>query len=151
VQRYGILRYDTAHHRWTIVDTPLFQSSGLTGVTCASNGTLVVGLEPLSTIGTFTVDEDESYAGRYDAGATIASNALTITIRKSSTGAAVSCRATELQIANSNLQVLVIGTTTPPTDQPTPTWPTPTSIQPTPPSPTPTAAAPPSPTDPPIG
>jgi hypothetical protein len=154
-QRYGILRFDTTVHRWAILDTPLFQSSGLTAVTCAPNGTLVVGFEPLTTIGTFTVDEDESYAGRYHAGASIVSNAMTITIRKPSTGAVVSCRAPELQIVNSNLQVWVLGTTTAPTAptvQPVTTPPRPPTTAPTAPSPTPssipTSAAP--PTEPPI-
>ena len=152
-QRYGILRFDTSVHRWTILDTPLFQSSGLTGVACMPNGTLVVGFEPLTTIGTFAVDEDESYAGRYDAGASIVANAMTITIRKPSTGAVVSCAAAELQIVNSNLQAWVLGTRTAPTTQPTiqpttqPTVPTaPTTRPPTtaPPTFAPPTIAPPS-------
>jgi hypothetical protein len=137
-QRYGIVRYDTAAHHWTILDTPAFYSSGLTGVACsASSGKLTITFEPLTAIGTFTVDEDESYAGRYDAGASIVPDAMTITIRRPATGTVVPCNASELQIANSNLQVWVLGTyvqpsASPPTDPPTttPTTAPPTSATP---------------------
>jgi hypothetical protein len=142
-QRYGIVRYDAGAHRWAVLNTPLFQSAGLTGVSCSgSTGKLTVGFAPLGTIGTFTVNEDESYAGRYDAGAAITSAALTITFRKPSTGAAVSCADSQLQIANSSLQVLVIGTATGPTGGPT----SPTASPPTvsaPPPITPSAVTPP--------
>jgi hypothetical protein len=144
-QRYGIVRYDPGAHRWAVLNTPLFQSAGLTGVSCsASTGKLTVGFVPLGTIGTFTVDEDESYAGRYDAGAAITADALTITFRRPSTGATVSCGDGQLQLPNSSLQVLVVGTGTRPTSGPT----SPTASPPTV-SATPTITPPPDPPDPP--
>jgi hypothetical protein len=145
-QRYGIVRYDTGAHRWTVLSTPLFQSAGLTGVSCsAATGKLTVGFDSLGTIGTFTVDEDESYAGRYDAGASITADALVITFRKPSTGAVVSCADGQLQIANSNLQVLVIGTVAAPTTLPTTPPTSPTTVPTTRPTTAPTSASPPPP------
>jgi hypothetical protein len=147
-QRYGIVRYDIAAHRWTILSTPVFQASGLTGVMCTATGTLVVGFDPLTTIGTFMVDEDESYAGRYDAGASVGTDTMTITVRRPSTGTAVPCGAPELRIANSNFQVLIVGSeaapTTVPTTQPPTTRPTPS----TPPTSDPSPSAPPTSTPP---
>lgn len=139
-ERYGVVRYDGAAHRWAILSTPAFQASGLTGVSCSSSsGILTVAFTPLTSIGTFTVDEDEAYAGRYDAGAALTTHSMAITFRKVATGAVVSCNESELRIANSSLQVWVRGElssppppTTEPTTQPT-TQPTtrPPTTQPT--------------------
>jgi hypothetical protein len=91
----------------------------------------------LTSIGTFTVDEDEAYAGRYDAGAAPTTHSMAITFRKMGSGAVVSCNASELRIANSSLQLWVRGAlvSTPP---PAPTQPTtqPAVTEPPPPSPT---------------
>lgn len=139
-ERYGLVRYDTKARRWAILSTPPFQNSGLTGVSCSSKtGILTVSFAPLTSIGTFTVDEDDLYAGRYAAGAVATSRSLAITFRKVKTGWVVGCSAAELRIAGSSLQLWVRGTrvnTPPPTTSlPTPsTWPTP---RPTTPSPTP--------------
>jgi hypothetical protein len=112
-QRYGVVRYDATARGWRILTSPAHQNSGLTGVSCsASTGALTVIFDALTTIGTFTSDEDESYAGRYDAGASLSLSSFVIRFRKVSTGASVSCNAAELRIANSNLQLWVIGTVT---------------------------------------
>jgi len=132
-ERYGVVRYDAGAHRWAILSTPTFQSSGLTGVSCSSSsGVLTVAFTPLASIGTFMVDEDEAYAGRYDAGAAPTTHSLAITFRKAGSGTVVSCNAAELRIANSSLQLWVRGarpstpTPTPPTS-PTTTAPPPSS------------------------
>jgi hypothetical protein len=143
-QRYGIIRYDPAAHHWAILTTSPFHASGLTGVTCSSStGKITVGFTPLATIGTFTVDPDDAYAGRYAAGAAVTATSMVIVLRKASTGAAVSCAASELQVANSSLQLSITGTTAttpaptpstkPPTTKPTTTPPTtaPTTHPPT--------------------
>ena len=86
-QRYGIIRLDTVTHQWGVLDTAAFKPFGLTTVSCsATTGVLTVGMEPLGTIGTFTVDEDEGYAGRVDAGASIVAGALQIMFRVPATG-----------------------------------------------------------------
>ncbi|MGA5301864.1 hypothetical protein ACPCHT_18180 [Nucisporomicrobium flavum] len=136
--RYGVVRYDTARNRWVVAGEAPLRGSGLTGVSCSSaTGKLTVSFTPLSTIGTFTVDEDDVYAGRYAAGAAATSKSLTITVRKVSSGAVVSCNSTQLRLAGSSLQVWVRGSvvsTSPPTPPTTrPTAPSPTS--PTPPAP----------------
>lgn len=115
--RYGVVRYDTARHRWVVANESPLRSSGLTGVSCSpATGVLTVTFTPLSTIGTFTVDEDDAYAGRYAAGATTTRNSMAITIRKVSTGAAVSCAAPQLRVPGSSLQLWVHGTiSAPPT------------------------------------
>jgi hypothetical protein len=142
-ERYGLVRYDTKARRWAILSTPPFQNRGLTGVSCASKtGILTVSFAPLTSIGTFTVDEDDLYAGRYAAGAVATSRSLAITFRKVKTGAVVSCGAAELRIAGSSLQLWVRGTranTQPPTTSlpPPSTWPTPQPTTPSPPPPMP--------------
>ena len=157
-ERYGTVSYNAGAHRWAILSTPTFQSSGLTGVSCSSSsGVLTVAFTPLASIGTFTVDEDEAYAGRYDAGAAPTTHSLAITFRKAGSGTAVSCNAAELRIANSSLQLWVRGAraSTPsptPSTSPTTRTPTPTSPSPSPStlptsngtSPTTTPATPPS-------
>jgi hypothetical protein len=134
-ERYGVVRYDAGAHRWAILSTPTFQSSGLTSVSCSSgSGTLTVAFTPLTSIGTFTVDEDEAYAGRYDAGAAPTVRSLAITFRRAGSGAVVSCNDSELRIANSSLQLWVRGalvSTPPPTTQPTPPTSQPPTTQPT--------------------
>ncbi|WP_199516332.1 hypothetical protein [Nucisporomicrobium flavum] len=128
--RYGVVRYDTAKHRWVVAGESPLRGSGLTGVSCSTTtGKLTVSFTPLSTIGTFTVDEDDVYAGRYAAGATVTTKSLTITVRKVSSGAVVSCNSTQLRLAGSSLQVWVRGSvvsTSPPTTAPTPPAPSPT-------------------------
>jgi hypothetical protein len=122
-ERFGIVRYDAGAHRWAIVSTPTFQGSGLTNASCSSSsGVLTVGFAPLTSIGTFTVDEDEAYAGRYDAGAAPTTHSLAITFRKAATGVVVPCTASELRISNSSLQLWVRGSlvsSPPPTSQST--------------------------------
>jgi len=167
-ERFGIVRYDAGAHRWAILSTPEFQSSGLTGVSCSSgSGVLTVTFTPLTSIGTFTVDEDEAYAGRYEAGAAPTTHSMAITFRKVATGAVVSCNDSQVRIANSSLQLWVRGalvstpppTTQPPTTAPTPTKPpttspttspststSPTTSTPPSPSPSRTTPTPPSPT-----
>jgi hypothetical protein len=146
-ERYGLVRYDTKARRWAILSTPPFQNRGLTGVSCASKtGILTVSFAPLTSIGTFTVDEDDLYAGRYAAGAVATSRSLAITFRKVKTGAVVSCGAAELRIAGSSLQLWVRGTRVnaqPPTTGPTASLPTPsTSPTPRPTTPSPTPSTP---------
>ena len=99
-------------------------------MSCSSgSGILTVSFTPLTSIGTFTVDEDEAYAGRYAAGAAPTTRSLAITFRKVSTGARVSCNAAALRTANSSLQLWVRGTrVSTPTTVPTP--PTPTTTRP---------------------
>ncbi|AGZ46717.1 hypothetical protein [Actinoplanes friuliensis] len=129
-ERFGVVRYDTAAQRWGVLNNATFQSSGLGSVSCSSStGILTVGFTPLGTIGTFTVDEDDAYAGRYDAGAALTTRSMAITFRKATTGAVVKCNASELRIANSSLQVWVKGAAAvPPTTVPTsPTRPGPAS------------------------
>jgi hypothetical protein len=122
-ERFGVVRYDAGTRRWAILSTPEFQSSGLTGVSCSSSsGVLTVAFTPLTSIGTFTVDEDEAYAGRYEAGAAPTTRSLAITFRKVATGAVVSCNDSQVRIANSSLQLWVRGalvSTPPPTTKPT--------------------------------
>jgi len=142
-ERFGIVRYDNGSHKWTLLNTAPNQSSGLTGVSCSSStGKLTVTFEPMTIIGTFMVDEDEAYAGRYDAGGSASQTALTIIFRKVSTGAVVACDASELRITNSNLQLWVrgsiVGPTSPPTMGPT-TPPIPSDPQTTRPTTVPTA------------
>jgi len=171
-ERFGVVRYDVGANRWAILSTPEFQSSGLTGVSCSSSsGVLTVAFTPLTSIGTFTVDEDEAYAGRYEAGGAPTTRSLAITFRKVATGAVVSCNDAQLRIANSSLQLWVRGalvSTPPPTTQPPTTKPTsPTTSPTTSPSPSrpptmspsmspspsmpPTTSTPLPPTEPPIG
>ena len=166
-ERFGVVRYDAGARRWAILSTPEFQSSGLAGVSCSSSsGVLTVAFTPLTSIGTFTVDEDEAYAGRYEAGGAPTTHSMAITFRKVATGAVVSCNDSQVRIANSSLQLWVRGalvSTPPPTTRPPTTVPT-TSPSPTrttspptsPPPPTspttsPSTPMPPSPTEPTIG
>ena len=131
-ERYGIVRYDNGSHKWALLNTAPNQSTGLTGVSCSSStGKLTVTFERLTIIGTFLVDEDEAYAGRYDAGASASQTALTIVFRKVSTGAVVPCDASELRISNSNLQLWVRGSVVGPTGGPT-SFPTSPPTQPSP-------------------
>lgn len=148
-ERFGVVRYDAGARRWAILSTPEFQSSGLTGVSCSSSsGVLTVAFAPLTSIGTFTVDEDEAYAGRYEAGAAPTTRSLAITFRKVATGAVVSCNDSQVRIANSSLQLWVRGalvSAPPPTTKPTP----PPTTKPTSPTTSPTPTMPPSPSRPP--
>lgn len=144
-ERYGVVQYDTAARRWAIASSPPFESKGLTGVSCsASTGVLTVAFTPLDSIGTFTAEEDDAYAGRYAVGAGPNRQNLFITFHRPSTGAVVPCNATELRIPTSSVQVWVRGT---PPQQPMPpstvepSFPLPS--QPTPPE-TPSPGPPPS-------
>ena len=145
-QRFGIIRFDTGARRWAILSTATYRPSGLTGVSCsAATGRLTVGFTPLGTIGTFTVDEDEAYAGRYEAGASVTAGSMTIVIRKRANGATVPCNARELRIAGSNLQLWIAGTAQP-VASPTPTRPNSGPVSPGP-TTKPTSGPPPEPSE----
>ncbi|MEV8506287.1 hypothetical protein AB0368_15835 [Actinoplanes sp. NPDC051475] len=145
--RYGVVRYDAAARRWVIAADPLLQGNGLTAVSCSpASGILTVSFKPLRTIGTFTVDEDDAYAGRIAAGAIPSRSSLAITIRKTSTGAVVSCNGSAVKVPGSSLQVWVRGTivnTSAPTHTPSAVVP-PAETPPAPPTTKPNISIPPS-------
>ncbi|MCA2218190.1 hypothetical protein [Jidongwangia harbinensis] len=160
-ERYGIVRYDSSARRWAIVSGGVFRGSGLTGVSCApGTGVLTVTFAPLTTIGTFTVDEDDAYAGRLHAGAALTTSTMAITFRATG-GAAVPCHSAAVRIPHSSLQVWIRGgsagapaTTLPTTSRPptppapgTPTQTPPTTLPPTTPTVTPPTTAPPPPVE----
>ena len=107
-ERYGIVRVDAAG-TWSILADTAHQPSGLTSIVCAS-GTLTVTFLPLATIGVFLADEDETYAGRFDAGASVGLDRFVVTFHRAATGAVVRCDDPALRLPRSNLQLMVIGT-----------------------------------------
>lgn len=155
-ERFGSVRYDGAARRWVIAASATERADGLTGVSCSpATGILTVSFSALGTVGTYVVDEDDAYAGRYHAGASATTQRLTVTFRKASSGAVVPCHSGALRIPGSSVQIWVRGTAatpTPPTSPPPPSTTLPTALptavttRPTPPAPPPATTPPVDPT-----
>lgn len=110
VQRTGIVRADPATGAWSVLSNPAHTPAGVTGVSCShATGALTVTFTPVASIGTFIVGMDETYVGRYDAGASAGLDRLVITIRRPSTGEVVACDDPALRLAGSNIQVTLWG------------------------------------------
>lgn len=107
--RYGIVRVSPAGV-WSVLADDAHNPSGLTGVTTTPTGALVVSFVPLASLGVFFTAPDETYAGRFDVGASAALNRLVITFRRPGTSTAVSCRDVALRLPSSNVQIAVWGT-----------------------------------------
>ncbi|MFC3384362.1 hypothetical protein [Couchioplanes azureus] len=80
--RYGAVYYDSSARRWAVLSNATNRSCGLTAVACSSRtGVLTVAFTPLATVGTYMVDEDDAYAGRFAAGAVAGTHSMAITFR----------------------------------------------------------------------
>ncbi|MEV6596768.1 hypothetical protein AB0M36_07860 [Actinoplanes sp. NPDC051346] len=109
--RYGAVYYDLKTRRWAILSNATHRGRGLSAVSCSSQtGILTVAFTPLAAVGTYTVDEDDAYAGRYAAGAVAGTRSLAITFRKVGSGSLVPCGSAALRIVDSSLQVWIRGT-----------------------------------------
>ncbi len=104
--RFGVLRFTGG--RWQIIADDAHLPLGLTSVAARSDGRLVVGMLPLTRIGSFHVTGDETYAGRFCFGASVGFNSVTITITNA-TGSFVPCTSAALALRYANLQLTVWG------------------------------------------
>jgi hypothetical protein len=112
--RAGILRIDTVTGVWGVLHDTTHVPTGILSVTCSpTDGRLTVMMSPVSTITSFDVDPDDSYAGLFDFGASVGLDRLVVLIRRPDTRAFVACSSKELRIVSSNLQVSVWGTEPP--------------------------------------